>query len=111
MVARKAVVPIRYTTEERERLYGAARSVGLSLSEYVRRAALKRPLPKASAPEVNRDTYRELCRIGNNLNQLMRAIHEGRASGVDLAQLTELKTLVKDVGFQTLGASDDRQAE
>lgn len=110
-MTRKAVVPIRYTTEERERLYEAARSVGLSLSEYVRRAALKRPMPKASAPEVNRETYRELCRIGNNLNQLMRAIHEGRANSIDIVQLSELKTLVKDIGLQTLGILDDRQAE
>lgn len=110
-MARKAVVPIRYTTEERECLYEAARSVGLSLSEFVRRSALKRPLPKASSPEVNRETYRELCRIGNNLNQLMRAIHEGKVDGLDLAQLSELKALVKNIGLQTIGVSDDRQAE
>lgn len=111
MEARKAVVPIRYTHEERERLYEASRSVGLSLSEYVRRSALKRPMPKPPVSEVNRETYRELCRIGNNLNQLMRSIHEGKAYSVDIALLYELKTLVKDIGLQTLGVQHDCQAE
>ena len=89
-MARKAVVPIRPTTDECERLYEAARSVGLSLSEYIRRLVLKKPLPQTVVLEVNRETYRELCRVGNNLNQLMKAVHEGKILSIDIAQLSEL---------------------
>ena len=110
-MVRSAVVPVRLTPEERTRLQGAAKPFGVSLSEFVRRCALKRRMPAAAAPEVNRETYAQLCRIGNNLNQLMRAVNEGRASGVDLQMLSELRALVKEVGLQTLGASDDREAD
>ena len=69
-MARSAVVPIRLTPEERARLYKAAQRVCVSLSEFVRRAALSRRLPPTPVGEVNRETYRELCRIGNNVNLL-----------------------------------------
>ena len=104
-MARSAVVPIRVSPEERTQLYDAAKRLSVSLSEFVRRAALKLRMPPAAAPEVNRETYRELCRIGNNVNQLMRAINEGRAAGVDPKMLEELRALVKAVGLQCVGVS------
>ena len=110
-MARSAVVPIRMTTEERERLKEAAKPFSLSLSEFVRRAALKRRMPVAAVAEVNRETYAQLCRIGNNLNQLVRAVNEGRIAQVDPKMLAELRTVVKEVGLQTLGASDDSEAD
>ncbi len=105
-MARKAVVPIRFSDEERALLYAQANAVGLSLSEFVRRSALKRRLPPPAASEVNRATYQELCRIGNNVNQALRAIHERKLTGVDRATLSlfsELRGLVKDIGMQVLG--------
>ena len=102
-MARSAVVPIRVSPEERLLLYGAAKRLHVSLSEFVRRAALKLRMPPAAAPEVNRETYRELCRIGNNVNQLMRAVNEGRVGQVDPILLGELRDLIKEVGLQCLG--------
>ena len=110
-MARSAVVPIRMTTEERERLKEAAKPFGVSLSEFVRRAALKRRMPVAAVAEVNRETYAQLCRVGNNLNQLVRAVNEGRVAQVDPKILAELKQLIKEVGFQTLGVQDDSKAD
>ena len=105
-MTRSAVVPIRFSTEERAQLYEAARQVSLTLSTFVRRVVLKRRMPPAGVGEVNRETYRELCRIGNNVNQLMRAVHEGRVPQVDPNLLTELRVLVKEVGLQCLGVGD-----
>lgn len=102
-MARSAVVPIRVSPEERTQLMDAAKRFHVSLSEFVRRAALKLRMPPAAAPEVNRETYRELCRIGNNVNQLMRAVNEGRVGQVDPQILAELRNLVKEVGLQCLG--------
>jgi Bacterial mobilisation protein (MobC) len=102
-MARNVVVPIRFTTDERAQLYEQARPYRVSLSEFVRRAVLKRRMPVAAAPEVNRETYRELCRIGNNVNQLARAVDEGRAPGVDPKLLVELQRIVKEVGLQCVG--------
>jgi hypothetical protein len=64
-------------------------------------------MPPLGVGEVNRETYRELCRVGNNVNQLMRAVHEGKVSGVDPKILEELRVLVKEVGLQCLGVVGD----
>jgi mobilization protein NikA len=102
-MARSAVVPIRVSPEERLLLFEAAKRFSVSLSEFVRRAALKLRMPPPAVGEVNRETYRELCRIGNNVNQLTRAVNEGRVAQVDAHLLGELRALIKEVGLQCLG--------
>jgi hypothetical protein len=111
-MARAAVVPIRVSETERRFLYDEAKQVGLSLSSFVRLCALKRRMPPPPVPEVNRTLYQELCRIGNNLNQLARSLHEGRVGGAEpaiLSLLLELKGLVKEVGMKVYGVENDRQ--
>jgi hypothetical protein len=103
---RSAVVPIRLTPEERDQLQDKASDHRISLSEYMRRQAFSRRLPVKPAPEVNQQTYQELARVGNNLNQLIRAIHEGRVMAVDVSSLpvlAELRTQIKEIGLQVLG--------
>ena len=106
MSTRSAVVPVRLTPEERDELVSRAREFRLSLSEWVRRAALSRRLPPKPAPEVNLRTYQELARVGNNLNQLVRALHRGEIAQTGLAQISELenlRALLKEIGLQVLG--------
>ena len=106
-MARTAVVPVRLSPEERAHLYALAKLFGLSLSEFIRRAALKRRVGTPAVAEVNRDTYSELCRIGNNLNQMVKVIHAGKSFVADPKLLAELKASVKEVGMQVLGAQND----
>ena len=101
---RSAVVPIRLTPTEYEAIRAIAKSVGLSLSAFIRAASLKRRLPPSSAPEVNRWTYEELARIGNNLNQLMRAVHARVVDCVDEALLRQLRDHVRVLALEVLGA-------
>jgi hypothetical protein len=71
--------------------------------------ALSRRLPPKPAPEVNQNTYQELARIGNNLNQFLRALHEGKIPFVNPASLTELmelKRVLKVIGLQVLGGGE-----
>lgn len=110
-MARTVVVPVRLSIEERVKLYEAARPFRMSLSGFIRHNALKRRMPTASVGEVNVDTYRELCRVGNNLNQLTRAVNEGRVAGLDVEILHELRGVVKEIGMQAMGVWDDREAE
>ncbi|MGE4232031.1 MAG: hypothetical protein AB7F43_01765 [Bacteriovoracia bacterium] len=98
------VVPIRLTPAERDWLKCVAKNQALSLSEYIRRAALKRRLPPSPAPEINRKTYLELSRIGNNLNQLLRAIHAGEGASLHSSLLYELREALKQLAFEVLGA-------
>lgn len=108
-MARTAVIPVRLTPEERDELRKQAETHHVSLSDYIRRIVLKRRMPLAAAPEVNRETYNQLRRVGNNLNQLAHAMNLGsNPVGIDANLLGELKALVKEIGFQVLGANDDR---
>ena len=56
------------TVAEKARVREAARRGGLSISEYVRRRTLGRPVTS----RVDADAERQLRRIGVNLNQLAR---------------------------------------
>ena len=51
--------------------------------------------------------------MGNNLNQLVRAIHRGEvaAQAAQLSQLETLRALLKEIGFQLLGASSTPAAD
>jgi hypothetical protein len=108
-MARSAVIPVRLTPEERELLHKKASDHRISLSEFIRRMALSRRLPPKPAPEVNQNTYQELARIGNNLNQFLRALHEGKIPFVNpasLPELVELRRTLKLIGLQVLGAGE-----
>lgn len=61
-------VHVLLTVAEKGRVREAARRGGLSISEYVRRRTLGRPVTS----RVDADAERQLRRIGVNLNQLAR---------------------------------------
>ncbi len=64
----------------------------------------QRRLPPPEASEVNRRTYEELARIGNNLNQLVRAVHAKAVAVVDAGLLHQLADAVRRLGLEVLGA-------
>lgn len=65
---RASRVHVLLTVTEKGRVREAARRGGLSISEYVRRRTLGRPVTS----RVDADAERQLRRIGVNLNQLAR---------------------------------------
>ena len=65
---RASRVHVLLTVGEKTRVREAARRGGLSISEYVRRRTLGRPVTS----RVDADVERQLRRIGVNLNQLAR---------------------------------------
>jgi hypothetical protein len=107
---RTAIVPVRFTPVERERLDEITREMGLSLSGYIRRLVLDHPLPSRRPirpiPEINQDLYVELRRIGVNLNQLAQRMN--RAESPDrqeiLPVLELLACAVADVTMKVIGA-------
>jgi hypothetical protein len=113
---RTAIVPVRFTPVERERLNEITREMGLSLSGYIRRLVLDHPLPPRRAirpiPEVNQDLYVELRRIGVNLNQLAQRMN--RAESPDRQEILPVLELlagaVADVTVKVIGASDRGEA-
>ena len=112
-MVRSEVVQVRFSTEERDQLKMLAEEKGITMSQVIRHAALgldlpkverkekKRRIPKA-LPEINKDLYRELARIGNNVNQIARACNEARQWGSDppvtQTVFDELLQAIKAVG-------------
>src|SRR6185436_9299206 len=92
---RAAIVPVRLTEVERDQLAEVARDLGISLSTYMRQVVLSRPLPPRRAvrpiPEVNRETYHALGRVGGLLNQVAHRLNErrGEEGADDLLEVLE----------------------
>jgi hypothetical protein len=95
---RDAIVPVRLTKGERDQLGEVARDLGISLSTYLRQAALSRPLPLRRAvrhiPEVNRETYHALGRLAADVNVMARRMAERRREpgAPDVLEALELVT-------------------
>lgn len=75
---RTARILIRSTPEELGEIRSRATSAGVSVPEYLRRAALSRRIDHHSTM-TNKALF-ELSRIGNNLNQLSRLAHIDQVS-------------------------------
>jgi len=95
---REPIVPVRLTKGERDQLAEVARDLGISVSTYLRQAALSRPLPLRRAvrpiPEVNRETYHALGRLAADVNAIARRMAERRREpgASDVLEALELVT-------------------
>jgi len=74
---RRAQMNIRLTLAEAEYIRAQAANAGLTEAEYVRRAAVGLEIRPART-RVDAALISELNAIGNNVNQLARAVHRGR---------------------------------
>lgn len=108
MTDRTIRLNLRVTPAERDSLELKAKVAGLSLSELLRSSALKRQLPvKVSSVAIS--TYRELGKIGVNLNQLTKAVNTankmGHSFSIDATYLEELRSLLLQVQLEVAGAN------
>ena len=101
---RDKVIPVRFTEEERNFVEIISSKFNISFSEFIRRSALQRRMPAQSVAEINRKTYQELCRIGNNINQIVRHLNSGIFLGIEKEIFVELKALIKKIGFELVGS-------
>lgn len=69
---------VRFTAAELAYIQDQAEAVGLDVTEYLRRRALRYEVPSVSRRAVDPALVSELNRIGVNVNQLARAVHAGR---------------------------------
>jgi hypothetical protein len=105
---RSNVFRLRLTLSERERWEVMAEEVGLgnNLSKFVGHCVEKRTLP-APIPQINKQTYLELNKIGVNLNQITyainRAVKECRGISCDSrAEIETVRKLLNEVRLQLL---------
>ena len=106
MAQRNRPLHIRLTSDEYQALSHKASAAGVNLSEWVRRAALEQSLPPKRS-EIDVNLYKELTRIGININQLARAahtaVHQGYCPTPTPEQWQELYDLIKRLTLEVIG--------
>ncbi|CAN0605889.1 unnamed protein product, partial [Ectocarpus sp. 12 AP-2014] len=70
-------VNIRMTDNDYSKVSNSAETIGLSVTEYIRRKITGKVLPKKKVSPFDRKLFVELSRVGNNLNQLARVTNSG----------------------------------
>ena len=97
---------LRLSPSEKTALIEKATDAELTLSEYLRSTGLKKHL-RPPVPQINRETYVELGRIGNNINQMTKACHtainQGRGCNINPAALSSLKKQLDLLRLQVIG--------
>ena len=84
---RNCILKFRATEEEKSIIMKKVDASDLSISEYLRRCALDKPVIIMEG--VDRIAH-ELRAIGNNLNQITRAVNSGYIQAVNLQETEEV---------------------
>jgi hypothetical protein len=90
---------LRLTAGERAVVRARAHAAGLTVSEFLRRAALGKRV-RARPGQVRRDAVYQLSKVGNNLNQLARAANTaGQVRAEELLEeaLGELRAVLAEL--------------
>jgi hypothetical protein len=88
-------VNIRLTKIEHEKVCDLARSCCLSPANLIRQKMFSGKFPELKQSPIEADLYRELHRIGVNLNQATHRINRQEMPGDYLTILTHLSLMVK----------------
>ncbi|MCP3960549.1 MAG: MobC family plasmid mobilization relaxosome protein [bacterium] len=99
-------VTVRFTAADYQALKERALEDRAPVSELIRHAALKLPALPARRPLVDRDLINQLSRLGNNLNQLTRLMHQLHHRGLlpDLAPVLAVLQEVRDLHHEVARA-------
>jgi hypothetical protein len=84
VVVKEERIELRVSATDKRAI--AAKRAGLSVGDYMRRAALGKTIVERVPPELRR----QLGAAGNNLNQLARLANSGKLSGTGIEALNEL---------------------
>jgi uncharacterized ParB-like nuclease family protein len=110
-IVRTKIMQIRVSEVEFEMIHSRASQAGLSCSELFRRNALLRPLPKQTT-KIAVQTYVELGKIGNNINQLTKAANTAIALGqkppIDIDKLEALGELLHQIRREIVGCDESQ---
>ncbi|MDB4901403.1 MAG: hypothetical protein JWQ63_684 [Mucilaginibacter sp.] len=90
-------VNIRLTVIENRKVCTYAEASGLTPANWIRQKIFTGKFPVIKISAVEASLYRELRRIGVNLNQAVRQVHSGRSDGVPLGVLNELLAMQQEI--------------
>ena len=84
---RNCILKFRATEEEKAVIMRKVIDAGMNISEYLRSAALDKSVMNISGLD---ELAHELRAIGNNLNQITRAVNSGYIQAVNLHETEEV---------------------
>ena len=90
-------VKVRLNRKEKDKLGQVIQSCQTHAPDVFRSLLMKNKFPKPKPPMLDYDIYDQLRRIGINLNQYVKAIHERKLSEIDRLLLQELTVLIRIV--------------
>jgi hypothetical protein len=86
VVVKEERIELRVSATDKRAIAAKAKRAGLSVGDYMRRAALGKTIVERVPPELRR----QLGTAGNNLNQLARLANSGKLPGIGIEALNEL---------------------
>lgn len=99
-------VEVYFTCDERESIERRAGEAGLSLSSFIRRAALGQRVQ--TIPQPNAARWQELARLAANLNQVAHHANTTGEVALDPAALAEVGEAVQALRRDLLGLEVSR---
>ena len=84
---RNCIMKFRATEDEKAAIMQKVEAADMTISEYLRRCALDKQVIAGNGLD---DIAHELRAIGNNINQLTRAVNSGYIKAVDLHETEEV---------------------
>ena len=96
---------VRLSPAEYAALRERAAQLGMKPGQFLRHTGLTRRLPPPPVPAINRESYGNLARLANNINQLTRRANEGKLTGFPAANVKLLRVEIKQLRAALLGLS------
>lgn len=94
---RTVQVNIRLTLAEIKKVEAYAQSAGLSPANWIRHKVFTGRFPDVRNSPVEAALYRELHKIGVNLNQAVRLVNSNRLTSVPATVLEELLAMQQEI--------------
>jgi hypothetical protein len=94
---RKTQVNIRLTDSELRTITLYAQSAGLTPAHWIRKKVFTGRFPPIKISPIDAALYRELHKIGVNLNQAVKQVHNARQGVVPMDILTTLLEMQKEI--------------
>lgn len=88
--AKEGRIELRVSATDKLAIAVKAKRAGISVADYMRRAALGKTIVERVPPELRK----QLGAAGNNLNQLARLANSGKLPGAGIEALNELVNLL-----------------
>lgn len=102
---------IRLTKAETAKITGWARASGLDTATWCRQRLLTGKFPSPKTALIDAETYKELRKIGVNINQAVHKLHQLGEKSDYLAESQQILGWIKRIGRALLNPTHDRQPD